>query len=146
MSTLYSDQQPSDGSRNRPTWEWARLVGHWFAAGAVMAVIGTLFALAPVVPGEMVPILISAFAILGIGLAGCCLWVMAAGLPAVRRAFFGPPAVWLGQRRQKPSVIWFDVNGTMLWQRDDRGQWVQKVDVTPNMANASGQSPNNGYQ
>ncbi len=146
MSTLYSDPQQSDGSRNRSAWELARLLCHWLVASAVIALIASLFALAPIIPGEMVPILISAFAILGIGLAGCCLWVMAAGLPAVRRAFYGPLPLWPRQRGQKASVPWFDVNGAMLWQRDDLGRWVRKVDVTSSTEGTSGQTTNNGYQ
>jgi len=131
---MYSDRQQSDAAGSWSAWELTRLLFHWLFAGAVIVLICSLFVLAQIVPGETVPILISAFAVLGIGLAGFCLWALALGLPSVHRFFYGPLPVWPRKRGQKAVTPWFDHNGTMLWQSDGRGGWVRKGDVAAHMA------------
>jgi len=143
MSTIYSDRQQSDETTAWSAWDMARLLFHWLVAGAAIVMIGSLFLLTQIFPGETVPILISAFAVLGIGLAGFSLWALAVGMQTVRHTFYGPVPTWLRQRRQKVPSPWFDHNGKMLWQRDPRGVWVRKVDVVSGMANPAGQEPTN---
>jgi hypothetical protein len=129
MNTMYSARQQSGGARSGVAWELARLLFHWLVACAVIVLICNLFLLTEIFPGEAVPILISAFAMLGIGLAGFCLWALAVGMPTVRSTFYGPLPLWLRQRGQKTPAPWFDSRGAMLWQRDDHGGWVRKPDV-----------------
>jgi len=126
MSTMFSDRQDFDSAKSWSAWELARLFLHWVIACAAVVLIGTMFFLAQIFPSEMVPILVSAFALLGLGLASFCLWALAVGMQTVRRVFYGP---WSRNRREKVSTPWFDRNGAMLWQRDGRGGWVRKVDV-----------------
>ncbi len=145
MSTLYSDRQQSDAAGSWSAWELARLFFHWLVAGSVISLIVSLFVLAQIIPGETIPIMISAFAMLGMGLAGFCLWALAVGLPTVHRFFYGPLPAW-PRKRQKVTTPWFDRNGTMLWQRDGRGVWVRKVDVAPRMAGHGEPTTPNGFQ
>jgi hypothetical protein len=144
MNTMYSARQQPEGARSGPAWELVRLLFHWLVACAVLVLICSLFLLTRIFPGEAVPILISAFAMLGIGLSSFCLWVLAVGMPAVRDTFYGPLPTWLGQRRQKVPAPWFDDNGRMLWQRDDQGGWVRRVDVASELQRAAGQESTNG--
>ena len=145
MNTMVTDRRQSDAVRNWSAWDMARLLFHWVAAGAAVAVIGSLFLLTQILPGETVPILISAFAMLGIGLAGFYLWALAVGLPEIRRTFYGPMPLWSRGRRQKVQTPWFDHNGTMLWQHDGRGGWMRKVDVASAVPEAAEQMTDHAY-
>ena len=144
MTTMYSDRRHSDGENGWSSRVFIRLLLHWLMAGAVIVSIVSLFLLIRVLPGETIPILISAFALLGIGVCGFCLWALAVGMPAVRRSFYGPTPVWSRNRRQKPVAPWFDHTGKMLWQRDGRGVWVRKADVAPRLGGSAEQEPYNG--
>ena len=146
MNTMYSHRRQSGETRLWARWELARLLLHWVAAGAAIFLICSLFLLARRYPGETIPILICAFAMLGIGLAGFCLWALAVGLPTIRESFYGPVPMWLRQRRQKLAAPWFDQNGTMLWQRDGRGGWVRKVDIASGMGGTAGREASNGFR
>jgi len=146
MSTTYSDRRLSDEEDAWSPWEMARLLFHWLGVGAAIVLIGSLFLLSRIFATETVPILVSAFAMLGIGLAGFCLWALAVGLPTVRRFFYGPVPMWQHRREETASTPWFDQNGMMLWQRDGRGRWVRKLDLASRLAGASGQNTNDGYR
>jgi hypothetical protein len=144
MNTMYSAGQQSNGARSGPARELARLLFHWLVACAGIVLICSFFFLTQIFPGEAVPFLISAFAMLGIGVASFCLWALAVGMPTVRSTFYGPLPMWLRRRSQKVPAPWFDDNGRMLWQRDDHGGWVRKVDVASEMVSAAGQEPFSG--
>jgi hypothetical protein len=134
VSTMQTHRRPYGAAGSSSAWELARLLFNWLVAGAAIVLIISLFLLTRSFPRETVPILISAFAMLGIGLAGFWLWALAVGLPEIRRTFYGPIPMWTRRWRQKSAAPWFDHNGTMLWQRDGRGKWVRKVDSTSGLA------------
>ena len=146
MNTMYSSRKQSDGLRRWANWEMGRLLFHWsIVAGAVLLIV-SLFFLTRILPREMVPILNTAFSLLGMGLAGFYLWVLVVGMPVIRRTFFGSVPMWMGQRRHKTTAPWFDQNGTMLWQRDGRGGWVRKIDVASGLARSASYEPKGSYR
>jgi hypothetical protein len=68
------------------------------------------------------------------------------GLPTVRRVVYGPLPAWARKRRQRVTAPRFDQNGTMLWQRDGHGQWVQKVNDESGPQHRSEPANCSGYQ
>ena len=146
MNTTYPSRTQSGGSQRWLGRELGRLLLNWSMVAAVIVPIGYLFSLTQVLPRETVAILITAFSLLGMSLAGFCLWALIVGMPTVRHTFYGPVPMWLRQRRHKAAAPWFDQNGTMLWQRDGRGGWVRKMDASPGLARSASNEPNGSYQ
>ena len=137
MNTLYSSRTQSGGLRRWANWELGRLLLNWSIVVAAIVLIDCLFCLTRILPRETVPILVTAFSLLGMSLAGFYLWALIVGMPRVRRTFYGPVPMWSRQRRHKTTAPWFDQNGTMLWQRDGRGGWVRKIDVASGLARSA---------
>jgi hypothetical protein len=126
VNTIYSSRAQPNVARPWSGRELAGLVLHWLAVWASILLIIGLFILSHVFTPEAVPILIIAFAVLGIELTACCLWAQMAGWPVVLLAIYGALTMRAYRTVPTPDRPWFDRNGIMLWQRDGRGGWVQK--------------------
>ena len=128
MSGTYGDPRQSSAAKPWSAWDLARLVFHFLLGWGLALLIVGLFILPGILRGEAVPILISAFAVLGMALVGGGLWAQAVGWPMVLMAVFH--AMTMRPQLRAPSFErpWFDRDGNMLWQRDGRGGWVQKTD------------------